>query len=161
MKQFEKAAVQDFIEQRRTKIEHDYELARDAALQRAELEAKTWLQVHRFTMLQGALHDVLQKFQEKVRCGYELVGQHERFWPEVTPSGFLSIPLIVPQKKLQKHADEVKQRTLGEQLAIAEANYRSALAGLEAEALDFLIAHRAKAAEQADINSVRALLDGD
>lgn len=160
MKQFEKAAVQDFIEQRRTKIEHDYELAKDAALQRAELEAKTWLAVHRYEMLQGAPLMVLQKFQEKVRCGYELVGPHDRFWPEATP-GFLSIPLIVPQKRLQKHADEVKQRTLGEQMAIAEANYRSALSGLEAEALDFLIAHRAKAAEQADINSVRALLDGD
>lgn len=160
MKQFEKAAVQDFIEQRRTKIEHDYELAKDAALQRAELEAKTWLQVHRFTMIQGAPHDVLTRFQEKVREGYTLVGPHEKFWVDTAP-GFLSIPLIVPQKRLQKHADEVKQRTLGEQLAVAEANYRSALAGLEAEALDFLIAHRAKAAEQADINSVRALLDGD
>lgn len=159
MKQSEKSAVQEFILKRRAKIEAEHLLAREAARQRADLERETYLSAHRYEMLQGAPFEVLQKYQEKIREGYELVGQHEKFFPDSLP-GFLSIPLVVPQKQLQKHADEVKQRVLSEQYAIAEANYRSALAGLEAEAMDFLITYRANATEQADADAVRILLGG-
>lgn len=158
MKQSEKAAVQEFIIKRRAKIEAEHLLAREAARQRADLERETYLSEHKYTMIQDPLEVALQKFQEKIREGYELAGMRERFWPQITPDGFLSIPMIVPQKQLQKHADEVKQRVLDEQYAIAEADYKSALAGLETEVRAFLDDYRANAAEQADADAVRALL---
>ncbi|MBO0269355.1 hypothetical protein [Escherichia coli] len=158
MKQAEKDFLANFIAKRKEAIELKYKEAVEQAAARADLEQKTWLETHRFEMLQGALHDVLSKFQEKVRCGYELVGQHDRFWPEVTPSGFLSIPLIVPQKKLQKHAAEVRQAALDEQLNLARVQRDAALAVIEQEALQALEHFRAEQSEQSDFDAIRKLL---
>lgn len=160
MKQSEKAAVQHFIDQRRAEIEDSYKLAVENAVQRADLERENYLSEHKYTMIQGPLLVVLQIFQEKLREGYELVGAHERFWPEITPDGFLSIPMIVPQKQLREPADKVRRRVLREQLSLARDARDSALAGLEAEVLDFLIAYRTNATEQADAEAVRTLLKG-
>lgn len=160
MKQSEKAVVQHFIDQRRAEIKDNFKLAVENAVQRADLERENYLSEHKYTMIQGPLLVVLQIFQEKLREGYELVGAHERFWPEITPDGFLSIPMIVPMKQLREPADELRRRVFSAQRDIAIANYRSALAGLEAEALNFLVAHRANAAEQADAEAVRTLLKG-
>ncbi|EOM3364254.1 hypothetical protein ACRTLH_005473 [Escherichia coli] len=160
MKQIEKNFLEQFIADRKQAIDDQYKEAIDQAAARADLERKTWLEVHRYEMLQGAPHDVLQKFQEKVRCGYELVGPHDRFWPEATP-GFLSIPLVVPQKKLQKHAAEVRQAALDEQLNLARAQRDAALAGVEGEALKALEHFRAEQSEQSDADAIRALLGGE
>ncbi|HBD5487616.1 TPA: hypothetical protein KKL69_004546 [Escherichia coli] len=157
MKQTEKDFLADFIKGRKEAIELQYKEAVDQAAARADLEQKTWLQVHRFTMIQGAPHDVLTRFQEKVRLGYELVGPHDRFWPEATP-GFLSIPLIVPVKQLQKHAAEVRQSVLDEQLNLARIARDAALAVIEQEALQALEHFRAEQSEQSDFDAIRALL---
>lgn len=158
MKQSEKDFLANFIAKRKEAIELKYKEAVDQATARADLERKTWLEVHRYEMLQGAPHDVLQKFQEKVRLGYELVGQHDRFWPEVTPNGFLSIPLVVPQKKLQKHAAEVRQAALDEQLNLARVQRDAALAVIEQEAFAALEHFRAEQSEQLDFDAIRKLL---
>ncbi|MDC7934876.1 hypothetical protein [Escherichia coli] len=157
MKQSEKVFLEQFIEQRKQAIDNKYKEAVDQATARADLEAKTWLEVHRFEMIQGAPHDVLTRFQEKVRCGYALVGPHEKFWPESMP-GFLSIPLVVPQKKLQKHADDVRQQTFDEQLNIARVQRDAALAAVEYEALQALEHFRAEQSEQSDFDAIRKLM---
>ncbi|MBE8981148.1 hypothetical protein G9427_00010 [Escherichia coli] len=157
MKQTEKDFLADFIAKRKEAIEMKYKEAVDQAAARASLQQKTWLETHRYEMLQGAPHDVLQKFQEKVRCGYELVGPHEKFWVETMP-GFLSIPLVVPQKKLQKHAAEVRQATLDEQLNLARVQRDAALAVIEQEALQALEHFRAEQSEQSDFDAIRKLL---
>ncbi|EGY9144707.1 hypothetical protein JI675_004983 [Escherichia coli] len=159
MKQAEKDFLANFIAKRKEAIELKYKEAVEQAAARADLEQKTWLEVHRYEMLQGAPHDVLQKFQEKVRCGYELVGPHEKFWVEAMP-GFLSVPLIVPQKKLQKHAAEVRQAALDEQLNLARVQRDAALAAIEQEAFAALEHFRAEQSEQSDADAVRKLLDG-
>ncbi|EPP4590484.1 hypothetical protein ACUSMN_004843 [Escherichia coli] len=159
MKQTEKDFLASFIAKRKEAIELKYKEAIDQAAARADLEQKTWLEVHRYTILQGAPHDVLQKFQEKVRCGYELVGPHEKFWVEAMP-GFLSIPLIVPAKQLQKHADEVRQAALDEQLNIARIQRDAALAVIDQEALQALEHFRAEQSEQSDFDAIRKLLGG-
>lgn len=157
MKQIEKNFLEQFIANRKQAIENEYKEAVDQASKRADLEAETWLQVHRFTMIQGAPHAVLTKFQEKIRLGYELVGPHDRFWPEATP-GFLSVPLIVPMKQLRKHADEVRQSVLDEQLNLARIARDAALAVIEQEALQALEHFRAEQSEQSDFDAIRALL---
>ncbi|HGT8958503.1 hypothetical protein [Escherichia coli] len=157
MKQTEKDFLADFIAGRKQAIDNKYKEAVDQAVARADLERQTWLEVHRFELLSGAPHDVLQKFQEKVRCGYELVGPHEKFWVETMP-GFLSIPLVVPQKKLQKHADEVRQAALDEQLNLARLQRDAALAAIEQEALQALEHFRAEQSEQSDFDAIRKLL---
>lgn len=157
MKQTEKDFLADFIAKRKEAIELRYKEAIDQAAARADLEQKTWLEVHRYEMLQGAPHDVLIKFQEKVRCGYELVGPHEKFWVETMP-GFLSIPLVVPQKQLQKQADEVRQSVLDEQLNNARLQRDAALAAIEHEAFAALEHFRAEQSEQSDADAIRKLL---
>lgn len=157
MKQIEKNFLEQFIANRKQAIENEYKEAVDQASKRADLEAETWLSVHRFEMIQGAPHEVLTKFQEKIRLGYELVGPHDRFWPEATP-GFLSIPLIVPMKQLRKHADEVRQSVLDEQLNLARIARDAALAVIEQEALQALEHFRAEQSEQSDFDAIRALL---
>ncbi len=157
MKQVEKDFLEQFIAGRKQAIDNKYKEAVDQAAARADLERKTWLEVHRFEMLQGAPHDVLIKFQEKVRLGYELVGPHDKFWPESMP-GFLSIPLIVPAKQLQKHAAEVRQAALDEQLNLARVARDTALAGVEGEALKALEKFRAEQSEQSDADAIRKLL---
>ncbi|ELR6780756.1 hypothetical protein R4O10_004570 [Escherichia coli] len=157
MKQSEKDFLVNFIAKRKEAIELKYKEAVDQAAARADLERKTWLEVHRYEMLQGAPHDVLIKFQEKVRLGYELVGPHDKFWPESMP-GFLSIPLVVPQKKLQKHAAEVRQAALDEHLNIARVQRDAALAVIEQEALQALEHFRAEQSEQSDFDAIRKLL---
>lgn len=157
MKQIEKNFLEQFIANRKQAIENEYKEAVDQASKRADLEAETWLSVHRFEMIQGAPHEVLTKFQEKIRLGYELVGPHDRFWPEATP-GFLSIPLIVPVKQLQKHAAEVRQSALDEQLNLARIARDAALAVIEQEALQALEHFRAEQSEQSDFDAIRALL---
>ncbi|MBZ1501532.1 hypothetical protein [Escherichia coli] len=157
MKQIEKNFLEQFIANRKQAIENEYKEAVDQASKRADLEAETWLSVHRFEMIQGAPHAVLTKFQEKIREGYELVGPHDRFWPEATP-GFLSIPLIVPMKQLRKHADEVRQSVLDEQLNLARIARDAALAVIEQEALQALEHFRAEQSEQSDFDAIRALL---
>lgn len=157
MKQIEKNFLEQFIANRKQAIENEYKEAVDQASKRADLEAETWLSVHRFEMIQGAPHAVLTKFQEKIRLGYELVGPHDRFWPEATP-GFLSVPLIVPMKQLRKHADEVRQSVLDEQLNLARIARDAALAVIEQEALQALEHFRAEQSEQSDFDAIRALL---
>lgn len=157
MKQIEKNFLEQFIANRKQAIENEYKEAVDQASKRADLEAETWLSVHRFEMIQGAPHAVLTKFQEKIREGYELVGPHDRFWPEATP-GFLSIPLIVPMKQLRKHADEVRQSVLDEQLNLARIARDAALAVIEQETLQALEHFRAEQSEQSDFDAIRALL---
>lgn len=160
MKQTEKDFLDQFIADRKQAIENKYKEAVDQAVARADLEAKTWLEVHRFEMIQGAPHEVLTKFQEKIGLGYKLVGPHDRFWPEATP-GFLSIPLVVPQKQLQKHAAEVRQAALDEQLNLARVARDAALAGVEGEALKALEHFRAEQSEQSDVAAIRKLLVGE
>lgn len=160
MKQSEKVFLEQFIEQRKQAIDNKYKEAIDQAQARADLEVKTWLEVHRFTMIQGAPHDVLTRFQEKVRLGYELVGPHEKFWVDAAP-GFLSIPLIVPVKQLQKHAAEVRQSVLDEQLNLARIQRDAALAVIEQEALQALEHFRAEQSEQSDFDAIRKLLAGE
>ncbi|EGV2878765.1 hypothetical protein JF516_005200 [Escherichia coli] len=157
MKQTEKNFLEQFIADRKQAIDNKYKEAVDQAAARADLEAKTWLEVHRYEMLQGAPHAVLIKFQQKVRCGYELVGPHEKFWVETMP-GFLSIPLVVPQKQLQKHAAEVRQAALDEQLNLARVQRDAALAVIEQEALQALEHFRAEQSEQSDFDAIRQLL---
>ncbi|HAV2402674.1 TPA: hypothetical protein JHW69_004423 [Escherichia coli] len=157
MKQIEKNFLEQFIANRKQAIENEYKEAVDQASKRADLEAETWLSVHRFEMIQGAPHEVLTKFQEKIRLGYELVGPHDRFWPEATP-GFLSVPLIVPMKQLRKHANEVRQSVLDEQLNLARIARDAALAVIEQEALQALEHFRAEQSEQSDFDAIRALL---
>lgn len=157
MKQIEKNFLEQFIANRKQAIENEYKEAVDQASKRADLEAETWLSVHRFEMIQGAPHEVLTKFQEKIRLGYELVGPHDRFWPEATP-GFLSVPLIVPMKQLRKHADEVRQSVLDEQLNLARIARDAALAVIEQEALQALEHFRAEQSEQSDFDAIRVLL---
>ncbi|HGT8894721.1 TPA: hypothetical protein ACM4HK_005043 [Escherichia coli] len=157
MKQIEKNFLEQFIANRKQAIENEYKEAVDQASKRADLEAETWLSVHRFEMIQGAPHEVLTKFQEKIRLGYELVGPHDRFWPEATP-GFLSVPLIVPVKQLQKHAAEVRQSVLDEQLNLARIARDAALEVIEQEALQALEHFRAEQSEQSDFDAIRALL---
>ena len=157
MKQIEKNFLEQFIANRKQAIENEYKEAVDQASKRADLEAETWLSVHRFEMIQGAPHAVLTKFQEKIREGYELVGPHDRFWPDATP-GFLSIPLIVPMKQLRKHADEVRQSVLDEQLNLARIARDAALAVIEQEALQALEHFRAEQSDQSDFDAIRALL---
>lgn len=157
MKQIEKNFLEQFIASRKQAIENEYKEAVDQASKRADLEAETWLSVHRFEMIQGAPHEVLTKFQEKIRLGYELVGPHDRFWPEATP-GFLSVPLIVPMKQLRKHANEVRQSVLDEQLNLARIARDAALAVIEQEALQALEHFRAEQSEQSDFDAIRALL---
>lgn len=157
MKQSEKDFLADFIKGRKEAIELKYKEAIDQAQARADIEVKTWLEVHRFEMIQGAPHDVLMKFQEKVREGYTLVGPHDKFWPESMP-GFLSIPLIVPVKQLQKHAAEVRQSVLDEQLNNARIQRDAALAVIEQEALQALEHFRAEQSEQSDFDAIRKLL---
>ena len=70
MKQIEKNFLEQFIANRKQAIENEYKEAVDQASKRADLEAETWLSVHRFEMIQGAPHEVLTKFQEKIRLGY-------------------------------------------------------------------------------------------
>ncbi|HBE2986450.1 TPA: hypothetical protein KL481_004514 [Escherichia coli] len=157
MKQSEKVFLEQFIEQRKQAIDNKYKEAIDQAQARADLEAKTWLEVHRFEMIQGAPHDVLTRFAEKIRLGYDLVGPHDKFWPESMP-GFLSIPLIVPVKQLQKHAAEVRQSVLDEQLNLARIQRDAALAVIEQEALQALEHFRAEQSEQSDFDAIRKLL---
>ncbi|HHL8702668.1 TPA: hypothetical protein ACQ8SH_004811 [Escherichia coli] len=157
MKQTEKEFLAFFIAGRKEAIESEYKEAVDQAVARADLEAETWLNVHRFEMIQGAPHEVLTKFQEKIGLGYKLVGPHDRFWPEATP-GFLSVPLIVPIKQLQKHAAEVRQAALDEQLNLARVARDAALAGVEGEALKALEQFRAEQSEQSDADVIRKLL---
>ncbi|EMB2430630.1 hypothetical protein U8Y61_004341 [Escherichia coli] len=160
MKQTEKDFLADFIKGRKEAIELKYKEAVDQAAARADLEQKTWLQVHRFTMIQGAPHDVLTRFQEKVREGYTLVGPHEKFWVEVQP-GFISVPLVIPQKQLQKQAAEVRQSVLDEQLNIARGQRDAALAAIEQEAFAALEHFRAEQSEQSDADAIRKLLGAE
>lgn len=160
MKQVEKDFLADFIAKRKEAIELQYKEAVEQAAARADIEQKTWLQVHRFTMIQGAPHDVLTRFQEKVREGYTLVGPHEKFWVDAAP-GFLSVPLVVPQKKLQKQADEVRQSVLDEQLNLARIARDAALAVIEQEALQALEHFRAEQSEQSDADAIRKLLGAE
>ena len=157
MKQAEKDFLTDFIAKRKEAIELRYKEAIDQAAARADLEQKTWLEVHRYEMLQGAPHDVLTRFQERIREGYTLVGPHEKFWVDTAP-GFLSIPLIVPVKQLQKHAAEVRQAALDEHLNTARGQRDAALAAIEQEALQALEHFRAEQSEQSDFDAIRKLL---
>lgn len=157
MKQTEKDFLADFIAKRKEAIELRYKEAIDQAAARADLEQKTWLEVHRYEMLQGAPHDVLTRFQERIREGYTLVGPHEKFWVDTAP-GFLSIPLVVPQKKLQKHANEIRQNALDEHLNTARGQRDAALAAIEQEAFAALEHFRAEQSEQSDADAIRKLL---
>lgn len=157
MKQSEKVFLEQFIEQRKQAIDNKYKEAIDQAQARADLEVKTWLEVHRFEMIQGAPHDVLTRFAEKIRLGYDIVGPHEKFWVEVQP-GFISVPLVIPHKQLQKQADEVRQSVLDEQLNLARIQRDAALAVIEQEALQALEHFRAEQSEQSDFDAIRKLL---
>ena len=157
MKQAEKDFLEQFIAGRKQAIDNKYKEAVDQASKRADLERKTWLEVHRYEMLQGAPHDVLTRFQERIREGYTLVGPHEKFWVDTAP-GFLSIPLIVPVKQLQKHAAEVRQAALDEHLNTARGQRDAALAAIEQEAFAALEHFRAEQSEQSDADAIRKLL---
>lgn len=50
MKQIEKNFLEQFIANRKQAIENEYKEAVDQASKRADLEAETWLSVHRFEM---------------------------------------------------------------------------------------------------------------
>lgn len=158
MKQAEKDFLAKFIAGRKDAIELEYKKAVDQAVACADLARKTWLEVHRFELLQGAPFDVLTRFAEKIKKGYELVGRHDEFWPEVAPNGFLSIPLIVPIKKLQKHANEYRQTILEERLNLARLQRDAALAAIEQEAFAALEAERAKVIQVDTAAEIRRLM---
>lgn len=157
MKQAEIAFVEKFVNARKAEINSDYESAIEQAKHRAELEAKTFINVHRYEMIQGAPREVLAKLIEKVRCGYELVGPYEQFSIEALPN-FLSIPLIVPAKKLQKQAEEIRAKILGEQIAIADERKAKALENVGAEALKALEAERARVQQRDTAAEIRRLM---
>ena len=157
MKQAEIAFVEKFVNARKAEINQQYESDIEQAKHRADLEVKTFISVHRYEFIQGDPRSVLQKFQEKVALGYEMVGAYEQFSIECLPN-FLSIPLIVPAKKLQKQAEEIKAKVFGEHVAIAEERKAKALEAVGAEALAALEAERARVQQRDTAAEIRRLL---
>jgi hypothetical protein len=157
MKQSEIAFVEKFVEQRKKEINAVYESDIEQAKHRADLEVKTFINVHRYTFIQGDPRSVLQKFAEKIAMGYEMVGAYEQFSIECLPS-FLSIPLIVPAKKLQKEAEEIRAKILGELIAAADERKAKALDAIGSEALEALEAERARVLQRDTAAEIRRLM---
>ena len=157
MKQSEIAFVEKFVEQRKKEINAVYESDIEQAKHRADLEVKTFINVHRYEMLQGFPRNVLMKFQEKVALGYQMVGPYEQFSVECLPN-FLSIPLVVPAKKLQKEADEIRAKILGELIAAADERKAKALEAVGSEALAALEAERARVLQRDTAAEIRRLI---
>lgn len=157
MKQSEIAFVEKFIDQRKREINADYEAAIEAAKHRADLEVKTFLNVHRYTFIQGDPRSVLQKFQEKIQKGYSLIGAYEQFSITALPN-YLSIPLLVPAKKLEEQAEEIRAKVFGEQVAIADERKAKALEAVGAEALKALEQERARVQQRDTAAEIRRLM---
>lgn len=157
MKQSEIAFVEKFVEQRKREINSVYESDIEQAKHRADLEVKTFISVHRYTMLQGDPRNVLAKFQEKVALGYQMVGPYEQFSVECLPN-FLSIPLLVPAKKLQKQAEEIRARIMGELIAAADERKAKALEAVGSEALAALEAERVRVQHRDTAAEIRRLM---
>lgn len=157
MKQAEIAFVEKFIDQRKKEINAVYESDIAQAKHRADLEIKTFLNTHRYEFIQGDPRSVLQKFQEKVALGYEMISAYEQYSVECLPN-FLSIPLVVPQKKLQKEANEMYDRILGELVAAADERKAKALEAVGAEALAALEQERARVLQRDTAAEIRRLM---
>lgn len=157
MKQAEIAFVEKFINQRKKEINADYESDIEKAKHRADLEVKTFINVHRYEFIQGDPRSVLQKFQQKAALGYEMVGAYEQFSVQCLPN-YLSIPLVVPAKKLQKQAEEIRAKILGEQIAAADERKAKALENVGAEALKALEAERARVQQRDTAAEIRRLM---
>lgn len=157
MKQSEIAFVEKFVNARKAEINQQYESDIEQAKHRADLEVKTFINVHRYEFIQGDPRTVLQKFQEKVALGYEMVGAFEQFSIECLPN-FLSIPLIVPAKKLQKQAEEIRAKILGELIAAADERKAKALEAVGGEALAALEAERARVLQRDTAAEIRRLM---
>lgn len=157
MKQAEIAFVEKFVDQRKKEINQQYESDIEQAKHRADLEVKTFINVHRYEFIQGDPRTVLQKFQEKVALGYEMVGAYEQFSIECLPN-FLSIPLIVPAKKLQKQAEEIRAKIMGELIAAADERKAQALEAVGGEALAALEQERARVLQRDTAAEIRRLM---
>ncbi|EFD1663257.1 hypothetical protein FGU32_24595 [Escherichia coli] len=157
MKQAEIAFVEKFVNARKAEINQQYESDIEQAKHRADLEVKTFINVHRYEFIQGDPRSVLQKFAEKIAMGYEMVGAYEQFSVECLPN-FLSIALIVPAKKLQKQADEIRAKILGELIAAADERKAKALENVGAEALAALEAERARVLQRDTAAEIRRLI---
>ena len=157
MKQAEIAFVEKFIDQRKKEINSEYEAAIEQAKHRADLEVKTFINVHRYEFIQGDPRTVLQKFAEKIATGYQMIGAYEQFSIECLP-GFLSVPLIVPAKKLQKQAEEIRAKIMGELIAAADERKAKALDNVGAEALKALEAERARVLQRDTAAEIRRLM---
>lgn len=157
MKQSEIAFVEKFVEQRKKEINAQYESDIEQAKHRADLEVKTFINVHRYTFIQGDPRSVLQKFQEKVALGYQMISAYEQFSVQCLPN-YLSIPLIVPAKKLQKEADEIRAKIMGELIAAADERKAKALEAVGSEALAALEAERARVLQRDTAAEIRRLI---
>ncbi|EGK3660308.1 hypothetical protein IOT39_003993 [Escherichia coli] len=157
MKQSEIAFVEKFVNARKAEINAAYEADIEQAKHRADLEVKTFINVHRYTFIQGDPRTVLQAFAEKIALGYEMVGAYEQFSIECLPN-FLSISLIVPAKKLQKQADEIRAKIMGELVAAADERKAKALDNVGAEALKALEAERARVQQRDTAAEIRRLM---
>lgn len=157
MKQAEIAFVEKFVDARKAEINAAYEADIEQAKHRADLEVKTFINVHRYEFIQGDPRTVLQKFQEKVALGYQMISAYEQYSVECLP-GFLSIPLVVPQKKLQKEAEEIRAKIMGEQIALADERKAKALEAVGGEALAALEQERARVLQRDTAAEIRRLM---
>ncbi|EHR7341688.1 hypothetical protein KUW76_005235 [Escherichia coli] len=157
MKQSEIAFVEKFVEQRKKEINAVYESDIEQAKHRADLEIKTFLNTHRYTFIQGDARTVLQAFAEKIAKGYEMIGAYEQFSIECLPN-FLSIPLIVPAKKLAEQAEEIRAKIMGELIAAADERKAKALEAVGGEALKALEAERARVLQRDTAAEIRRLM---
>ncbi|MFY3466052.1 hypothetical protein ACOS7Q_24945 [Escherichia coli] len=157
MKQSEIAFVEKFVEQRKKEINAQYESDIEQAKHRADLEVKTFENVHRYEFIQGDPRSVLMKFQEKVALGYQMISAYEQFSIECLPN-FLSIPLVVPAKKLQKEAEEIRAKIMRELIAAADERKAKALDAVGSEALAALEAERARVLQRDTAAEIRRLM---
>lgn len=157
MKQSEIAFVEKFVEQRKKEINAQYESDIEQAKHRADLEVKTFENTHRYEFIQGDPRSVLQKFAEKIATGYQMISAYEQFSIECLPC-FLSIPLIVPAKKLQREAEEIRAKILGELIAAADERKARALEAVGSEALAALEAERARVLQRDTAAEIRRLI---
>lgn len=157
MKQAEIAFVEKFVNARKAEINQQYESDIEQAKHRADLEVKTFINVHRYEFIQGDPRTVLQKFQEKVALGYQMISAFEQYSIEALPN-FLSIPLVVPQKKLQKQAEEIRAKIMGELIAAADERKAKALENVGGEALAALEQERARVQQRDTAAEIRRLM---
>ncbi|MCV5290184.1 hypothetical protein OFB97_33170, partial [Escherichia coli] len=71
---------------------------------------------------------------------------------------FLSIPLIIPAKKLQKEAEELRAKIMGELIAAADERKAKALEAVGSEALAALEAERARVQHRDTAAEIRRLM---